>query len=81
MTWEIAVGIIALFEFVLLIINRTTDSKKPINELNISVTELKGSIDALNNNLGRHDKRLDAHSERLNDHERRITVLEEHGKE
>lgn len=78
MTWEIVVGIIALIGCAISILNFSSSNKKPINELNTSVTKLTSSVDALNENLGRHDRRLDSHSEQLKNHEARIIRIEEH---
>ena len=74
MTWEIFLGISALFAFCIAIIT-------PIIKLSANITRLNCSIDSLIESLARSDKRIDAHAQKLDDHEHRITVLEEQHEE
>ena len=69
MTWDIALGVIALVTFVIAVMN-------PLMKLNSSITELKCTIENMNQNSERSNERITAHGKVIDELEHRVTVLE-----
>ena len=70
MSWEITVGIIALFSFMLSVMT-------PLLKLNAQITKLTCAIDELRTSIARSDDRITKHGIELDRHEKRISHLEE----
>ncbi len=69
MSWEIVVGIITLFGFVISIGKLISNNTK-------ALTELQCSIDSLKKSLKRDENNLKVVEEKVDNHEIRITKLE-----
>lgn len=69
MSWEIVVGIITLFGFVISIGKLISNNTK-------ALTELQCSIDSLKKSLKRDENNLKIVEEKVDNHEIRITKLE-----
>ena len=69
MSWEIVVGIITLFGFVVSIGKLISNNTK-------ALTELQCSIDSLKKSLKRDENNLKVVEEKVDNHEIRITKLE-----
>lgn len=69
MTWEIVVGIIALFSFATAVIGVAMKITKPIAELNGEIKLLRQSIDSLKKST---DRELEFVNKRLDEHEKRL---------
>lgn len=69
MSWEIVVGIITLFGFVISIGKLISNNTK-------ALTELQCSIDSLKESLKRDENNLKVVEEKVDNHEIRITKLE-----
>ena len=69
MSWEIVVGIITLFGFVISIGKLISNNTK-------ALTELQCSIDSLKKSLKRDENNLKVIEEKVDNHEIRITKLE-----
>lgn len=69
MSWEIIVGIITLFGFVISIGKLISNNTK-------ALTELQCSIDSLKKSLKRDENNLKVVEEKVDNHEIRITKLE-----
>ena len=69
MSWEIVVGIISLFGFVISIGKLISNNTK-------ALTELQCSIDSLKKSLKRDENNLKVVEEKVDNHEIRITKLE-----
>ena len=69
MSWEIVVGIITLFGFIISIGKLISNNTK-------ALTELQCSIDSLKKSLKRDEKNLKVVEEKVDNHEIRITKLE-----
>lgn len=80
MTWEIVVGIIALFGFLVSVITPLTKLTKIMTELTISVEGLKEAIKQMGDKNTESHKRIWEHNteqdELLENHEKRITKIE-----
>lgn len=88
MTWEIVLGLITFFGFIITVVSlavKLTASIAQINEavknFNTVVTELKEdnriSCAKLDKRLEGFDRRLDKISDQIGDHETRIKIIEE----
>lgn len=69
MSWEIVVGIITLFGFIISIGKLISNNTK-------ALTELQCSIDSLKKSLKRDENNLKVVEEKVDNHEIRITKLE-----
>ena len=69
MSWEIIVGIITLFGFIISIGKLISNNTK-------ALTELQCSIDSLKKSLKRDENNLKVVEEKVDNHEIRITKLE-----
>lgn len=58
MTWEIVVGIIALFSFGVAVVT-------PIIKLNTSITRLNSTVEYLNKTLDRHEEEIHELKEKM----------------
>lgn len=80
MTWEIVIGIIALFGFIVSVVTPITKLTKIMTELNFSVLGLKETVGQMNTKNTESHRRIWEHNEeqdiKINDHERRITKIE-----
>ena len=80
MTWEIVVGIIALFGFLVSVITPLTKLTRIMTELTISVEGLKEAIKQMGDKNTESHKRIWEHNteqdELLENHEKRITKIE-----
>lgn len=80
MTWEIALGIITFFGFVVSVVTPITKLTKIMTELSVSVGNLKNSIDQINSKNTESHRRIWEHNEeqdeKIEDHEKRITRME-----
>ena len=80
MTWEIVVGIIALFGFLVSVVTPLTKLIKIMTELTISVEGLKEAIKQMGDKNTESHKRIWEHNteqdELLENHEKRITKIE-----
>lgn len=80
MTWEIALGVIALFGFVITCVTAATKIATAIGEFKAAVADLREALTEFRCSAhDTHDKlfgKLDEHNERINDHETRIQILE-----
>lgn len=80
MTWEIVVGIIALFSFLVSVITPLTKLTRIMTELTISVEGLKEAIKQMGDKNTESHKRIWEHNteqdELLENHEKRITKIE-----
>lgn len=80
MTWEIVVGIIALFGFLVSVVTPLTKLTKIMTELTISVEGLKEAIKQMGDKNTESHKRIWEHNteqdELLENHEKRITKIE-----
>lgn len=80
MTWEIVLGIIALFGFIVSVVTPILKLTRVMTELNISVASLKESINQINEKNSESHKRIWEHNEhqdqKIDDHERRIGKIE-----
>lgn len=80
MTWEIVVGIIALFGFLVSVITPLTKLTKIMTELTISVEGLKEAIKQMGDKNTESHRRIWEHNteqdELLENHEKRITKIE-----
>lgn len=80
MTWEIVVGIIALFGFLVSVITPLTKLTKIMTELTISVEGLKEAISQMGAKNTESHRRIWEHNteqdELLDNHEKRITKIE-----
>lgn len=69
MTWEIVLGLIALFGFGVAVVT-------PIIKLNTSITKLNASIDRLNEKMVTSEEKVKELGATLADHEKRIIRIE-----
>lgn len=80
MTWEIVVGIIALFGFLVSVITPLTKLTRIMTELTISVEGLKEAIKQMGDKNTESHRRIWEHNteqdELLKNHEKRITKIE-----
>lgn len=80
MTWEIVVGIIALFGFLVSVITPLTKLTRIMTELTISVEGLKEAIKQMGDKNTESHRRIWEHNteqdELLENHEKRITKIE-----
>lgn len=80
MTWEIVVGIMALFGFLVSVITPLTKLTKIMTELTISVEGLKEAIKQMGDKNTESHRRIWEHNteqdELLENHEKRITKIE-----
>lgn len=80
MTWEIVIGIIALFGFLVSVVTPLTKLTKIMTELTISVEGLKEAIKQMGDKNTESHKRIWEHNteqdELLENHEKRITKIE-----
>lgn len=80
MTWEIVVGIITLFGFLVSVITPLTKLTRIMTELTISVEGLKEAIKQMGDKNTESHKRIWEHNteqdELLENHEKRITKIE-----
>lgn len=80
MTWEIVLGIIALFGFLVSVVTPVLKLTKIMTELNFSVEGLKDAINQINNKNIEDHRRLWEHNTVQDDliekHEKRITKIE-----
>lgn len=80
MTWEIVVGIITLFGFLVSVVTPLTKLTKIMTELTISVEGLKEAIKQMGDKNTESHKRIWEHNteqdELLENHEKRITKIE-----
>lgn len=80
MTWEIVVGIIALFSFLVSVITPLTKLIRIMTELTISVEGLKEAIKQMGDKNTESHRRIWEHNteqdELLENHEKRITKIE-----
>lgn len=80
MTWEIVVGIITLFGFLVSVITPLTKLTKIMTELTISVEGLKEAIKQMGDKNTESHRRIWEHNteqdELLENHEKRITKIE-----
>lgn len=88
----VAAGFIAIFGFMASIKKSLNDEKRPIEELNISITKLDASINHMLENDSVRDKRITKHGAQIDElkeaqranekilanHELRISSLERH---
>lgn len=80
MTWEIVLGIIALFGFMVSVVTPILKLTRIMTELNFSVEGLKKAIDDISINNSESHKRIWEHNaeqdRQINDHEKRINKIE-----
>lgn len=80
MTWEIVIGIIALFGFIVSVVTPISKLTKIMTELNFSVLGLKEAMNHISTKNTESHRRIWEHSEeqdvKLEDHEKRITKME-----
>ncbi len=80
MTWEIALGVIALFGFVITCVTVSSKVASAMGEFKSAVADLKETLNEFRCNAhDTHDKlfgKLDDHTKKINDHETRIKILE-----
>lgn len=80
MTWEIVVGIITLFGFLVSVVTPLTKLTKIMTELTISVESLKEAIKQMGDKNTESHRRIWEHNteqdELLENHEKRITKIE-----
>jgi hypothetical protein len=80
MTWEIVLGIIALFGFIVSVITPILKLTKIMTQLTLSVESLREAIDQISARNTESHRRLWEHNteqdETLNNHEKRITKIE-----
>ena len=80
MTWEIALGVIALFGFVITCATVASKVASAIGEFKSAVADLKEALAEFRCNAhDTHEKlfsKLDEQTEKLNEHETRISILE-----
>ena len=80
MTWEIALGVIALLGFVITCATAASKIAAAIGEFKAAVADLREALTEFRFSAhDTHDKlfgKLDEQTERLNDHETRIQILE-----
>lgn len=75
MTWEIALGIIALAGFLITTGSLAARLASALTRLEVSVKELSAAVASLKNENGTEHRAI---HQTLDTHERRITILEEH---
>lgn len=80
MTWEIILGIITFFGFIVSVVTPITKLTKIMTELSVSVENLKKSIDQISISNTEAHRRIWEHNEdqdqKIEDHEKRITRIE-----
>lgn len=80
MTWEIALGVIALLGFVITCMTGVSKIATAIGEFKSAVADLREALAEFRCNAhDTHDKlfgKIDEQTERINDHETRISILE-----
>lgn len=80
MTWEIALGVIALFGFVITCATAVSKLSKAMGNFETAVADLKETLKEFKNSAHDTHKELfgkvDEHSRKLGDHEIRIKNLE-----
>ena len=80
MTWEIVVGVITLFGFIVSIVTPILKLTKVMTQLTISVENLREVVDQMGAQNTESHKRIWEHNEdqdeKINNHEQRIFKLE-----
>lgn len=80
MTWEIVLGIIALFGFIVSIVTPILKLTKIMTELNFSVEGLKDAVNQMSIKNTESHRRIWEHNEEqdkvIDDHERRLIKIE-----
>lgn len=80
MTWEVVLGIITLFGFIVSIVTPILKLTKVMTELMMSVDGLKDTFNQMNTKTDTEIKRLWEHNEEqdetIEDHEKRIMKIE-----
>jgi hypothetical protein len=80
MTWEIVLGLIALFSFMVAVVKPIVTLTKAITELTVTVKELKNYVNNFfNTNEKDHERILnhcEAQDSKIEDHEKRIIKME-----
>ncbi len=80
MTWEIVLGIIALFGFIVSVVTPILKLTKVMTELNVSVAALKETINEMGVRNTESHRRIWEHNDeqdkKIDDHERRINKME-----
>lgn len=80
MTWEVALGVIALFGFVISCATVAARVSKAIGSFEVAVADLKATLKEFKDSARDTHKelygRLSDHEQKLGDHETRISILE-----